>query len=403
VNKIAKIFITLIIATQSSFSQIDLSGSVDFEFSYGGKNSSYVTNEIVQEYRRPHLGINQLNLFLFSDLGNDFFFNSRIQWDTWKTGQLNAARISLAALNYEPGGSSFLFTVGRFTNPFGLYPRRQLASQNLFVNSPLIYGYYVNISDTRGFYEKAGGDYSDGYADGTDPGMTTIYYGGYATGGMINWIIVPEIMDISVALSNAAPASDRNYTNLQNMAVISRLGLQPIIYWQHGFSFSYGSFMHQSQANYPYSKLEKYRQTIIGTDLVFGYSYFEISGEFVYAQWKVPASNDENIQITGWWPLTYNLTNYSGYLDLKYEPSFLPGAYVAIRGEKMIFEKYKHQSTTFIPLNPWDYNLLRYSAAFGYKVSNNVLFKFAFSEQIYDKSYLKFEDYTFRSILTISM
>jgi hypothetical protein len=405
VCKLLKVLLPAMLMTQLLYGQIDLSGSVDFEFSYGGQNSSYVTNEIVQEFRRPHLGINQLNLFLFSDLGNDFFFSGRIQWDTWKTGQLNPARISLAFLSYEPLDSPLLFSIGRFTNPFGLYSRRQIASQNLFVNAPLIYGYYVNISDTRGFYGNLGQGYGSANTDNYDPGMTTIYYGGYTTGGMFSWVIVPETMDLSIAVSNVAPASERNYTNLQNLAVISRLGLQPLIYWQQGFSFSYGSFMHRYQAtNYDFDKLERFKQMIAGTDFIFAYSYFELSGEFIYAKWNVPASNNEGLQSAASGLLEFDLTNYGGYIDLKYEPSFFTGSYIALRGEKMVFDRFDQpDADTYAPRNPWDDNLIRYSAAFGYKISHNILFKFAFSEQIYDDETIKLEDYTFRSILTVSL
>lgn len=400
-TKIFKFCITIAVTIQMVYAQVELNASADFELSYGGKNSSFETNEIVQQYRRAHLKINQLNLFVFSDLGNDFFFNSRIQWDTWGTGRLNPARITLASLSWEPVDLPVLFTMGRFTNPFGLYPRRQLASENLFVNAPLLYGYFLNISATRGFYTALGNTTGAAYGQ-YDAGLTTLYYGGYTTGGMVNWIIFPEAMDISLAVTNAAPALADNFTNLQNAAVITRIGFQPLIYWQQGISASFGSFMNSDPANEPNDKLERFRQTIVGTDFIFAYSYFEMSGEFAYAMWNVPGSDDTGIQLFRFRPVEYKLTNYSGYVDLKYEPPFLPGSYIAVRGEKMIFEKYDAPRVGQ-PSGFWDDDLLRYSAAFGYKLSHNILFKFAFSEQIYDDSTIKLEDYTFRSMITVSM
>lgn len=378
--------------------QVEINGSADFEVSYGGKGSSFITNEIPAEYRHPHLGINQLNLFLYSQVNDNWFFNGRIQWDTWGSGKLNPARITLAALSWEPTDYPFSLTIGRFVSPFGLYPRRQLASENLFVNAPLIYDYFVNISDTHGYWPGTSGIY------GTDAaGLTTVYFGGYATGGMFNWIIAPELMDISVAVTNAAPASQENYTNLQNMAVIARLGFQPVIYWQQGISFSYGSFFKRAAVNNTLNNLEKYRQMLIGTDIILAYAYFELSGEAVYSMWKVPGyQGGFKFKDNGSDLLTFDLKNYSGYADLKYEPPFLTGSYVAVRLEKMIFDKYNVPGSLTWS-NTWDENIMRYSAAVGYKIVHNVLLKCAFSEQVYDNKDLKNDDYTFRGILTITM
>ncbi len=398
----AFILFWIIVFTTPAISQIEINGSIDFETSYGGKESSFVTNEIVEEFRRPHIGINQFNLFLFAGIDENFFFNGRLQWDTWGTGKLNPLRITLAALSWEPEDTPINFTLGRFVSPFGLYPRRQLASENLFVNAPLAYGYFINISDKRGYWPKAG---KEGSYGSSDVGLTTIYFGGYNTGFMANWVIVPELLDLSLTVTNAAPASQQNFTNLQNYAIVGRMGFQPVIFWQQGISFSHGSFMQRASENLLFDRLEKFRQTLIGTDFIAAYAYFELSGEFIYSMWKVPASDARGFQVNTKGDLqTYDLTNYSAYIDLKFEPPFLTGSYIAARYEKMIFNDFTNPvGSTISRTNPWDNNLVRYSAAFGYKLSRNVLFKLAFSEQTFDDSALKKEDFTFRSILTVSM
>ncbi|KAA3618289.1 MAG: hypothetical protein D8M58_20515 [Calditrichaeota bacterium] len=399
---IFKLFLLAFCFSSPSFAQIEINGSIDFEASYGGKKSSFITNEIVEEFRRPHLGINQFNLFMFAGIDENFFFNGRLQWDTWGTGELNPVKITLAALSWEPEDLPINFTLGRFVSPFGLYPRRQLASENLFVNAPLAYGYFINMSDTRGLWGNAG---NEGNYGTDDVGLTTIYFGGYGTGIMTNWVIVPELVDLSVAVTNAAPASQENFTNLQNMAVVGRFGFQPIIYWQHGISFSHGSFLRRESVNINFNRLEKFRQTLIGTDFIIAYAYFEISGEAIYSLWNVPAVDANGFQVTPKGKMqTYDLTNASFYVDLKFEPPFFTGSYVAARFESLMFEEFTNpEGSTLNAPNPWDENLIRYSAAFGYKVSRNVLLKFAFSEQIFENKDLKKEDFTFRSILTVTM
>jgi hypothetical protein len=383
------------------FAQVQLNGSVDLEVSYGGENSSFVKNEIVNEFRNPHLGINQFNLFLFADLGSDFFFNGRLQWDTWGTGKLNPARLSLAFLSWEPLDMPVNISVGRFINPFGLYPRRQLASENAFVNGPLAYNYFINISDTRGFWPAAG---QSGAYGSDDVGLTTLYLGGYATGAMADWIVSENNLNVTVGITNAALTSPRNYTNLQNAAVIGRIGFSPFIFWQHGISFSYGSFLQKNAVNASFDRLERFRQMVIGTDWVMAYTYFELSGEFIYAKWDVPGSTASGFKTNFTGELaTFSLTNYSYYVDLKYEPPIFTGAYIAARYEAMVFEKYDHPATlSQIPLNPWDNNLMRYSFALGYKISRSVLIKAAVSDQKYEDSIIDNDEITVRSILTFS-
>jgi len=395
-------FIFLAAFCSPLFAQIELNGSVDFETSYGGEQSSFITNEVVKEFRQPHLGINQLNLFLFAGIDDNFFFNGRLQWDTWGTGELNPVKITLAALSWEPEDFPINISIGRFVSPFGLYPRRQLASENLFVNAPLAYGYFINLSDTRGFWPKAG---DSGAYGSDDVGLTTLYFGGYNTGAMFDWVISEDQFNIALGYANASPASQADYTNLKNAAIIGRIGFVPIIFWQHGISFSYGSFMQSAPENSPFDRLERFRQLVIGTDWVFAYTYFELSGEFNYSKWTVPGFTSTGFKTDFPGELgEFELTNYSYYIDLKLEPPFLTGSYLAFRYETIVFDKYDHpQTTTNIALNPWDNDITRYSAAIGYKVSRNILFKVAVSDQEYKDNTPDNDDLTIRSILTFSL
>jgi len=382
--------------------QVEWNGSVDFEVAMGGRDSRFVTNELANGFRRPHLGIRELDLFFFSDLGESFFFNGRLQWDIWGSGQLNPVRVSLASLSWEPEEGPVSLTVGRFINPFGLYPRRQLSSENSFINAPLAYAYFINISDTRGFWPMAG---NAGTYGTDDVGLTMSYFGGYTTGGLINWVIIPEGLDLALAVTNGAPASQKNFSNLQNLNVTMRLGIQPFIFWQQGFSVSHGSFMRKAAVNTNFDRLEKYRQTLLGTDLILAYTYFEISGEFLYAIWDVPGSDNNGFQIgPDGQLLRYRLTNWSGYVDVKVELPFWSGSYIAGRYEKMVFNAYDPpESSNLSAGNPWDDGLFRYSFAAGYKLARPVLLKFAFSEQIYDDTSIKLDDWTMRLVLNVSL
>ncbi|MCB0284295.1 MAG: hypothetical protein KDF60_17035 [Calditrichaeota bacterium] len=398
-HKLRLLFWVLLFNASLTFAQVDLNGSLDLEMSYGGKTSSFLKNEIANDFRRPHLAINQFNLFLFSDMGSDFFFNSRLQWDTWGTGKINPLRITLATLSWEPQDFPVTVNIGRFVSPFGLYPKRSLASNSSFVNGPLAYNYFINISDTRGFWPKAG----DSGAYGVDDvGLTTVYFGGYNTGAMLDWVIRENALNLALAFVNAASASQKDYTNLQNAAIVGRLGFAPFIFWQHGISFSYGSFMEKDPVNNTFDRLERFRQMVIATDWVLAYTYFELSGEFIYARWNVPGLTSTGFKTDFNGELgEFKLSNYSYYVDLKFEPPVLTGSYLAFRYETMVFENYDHPKTvSIIALNPWDTDITRYSAAVGYKISRNILLKLAVTDQKYKNNPAGIDDVTIRSILT---
>jgi hypothetical protein len=381
--------------------QVEISGTLDLSAGKGGKDSNFITNEVNNEYRNLHLSIYQLNFFAFAQVTDNFFVNARLQWDIWGTGSLNEPRITLAMIGWESGESEWILSIGRFVSPFGLYPRRILAADNLFAQAPLGYGYFINMSDERGYWPKAG---DSGIYGPNDVGLTTVYFGGYNTGFLASWVIVPERLNIDLALVNAAPTSQKDYTNLSNRGGIVRLGFQPAIYWQQGISVGYGSFMQRAGVNSLYDDLEQYSQTVMATDLILAHSYFELSGEFIYAFWEVPMFSgtdfikDETNNL-----IKFKLQNYSGYIDLKYEPSFFTGYYIALRYDMIGFlnsadlEKVSDKN-----FNPWDNQISRYCIAMGYKFARPVLLKLAYMNQKTANKSPEPEDHTITAILTIS-
>jgi len=391
----------ILILTLSLTAQVEINGSVDFEVASGGEDSKFISNEIASEFRRPHLSISQLNLFVFAPISDAFTVNARIQWDTWGTGRLNKARITLAMLTYEPLESMISFSIGRYISPFGLYPKRQLAADNLFAHTPLAYGYFLNISETRGYWPKAG---NSGIYLADDVGLTTVYFGGYNTGALFSWILVPELLNLDLAITNAAVSSQADHTNLFNGGGIIHLGFQPVIYWQQGLSFSYGTFMQRDDINSNLVGLEKFNQVVLGTDIILAHSYFELSGEFIYSMWKVPGFASGAFKETASGELgKFNLENYSAYVDFKYEPPFFTGSYIAVRYDMLKFLEFDHPATSsIITINPWDTDVIRYSAAIGYKFDRSVLLKLTYTDQKMDVSGEKPDLKAIRGILTVS-
>lgn len=390
------LFLVLFLSIQSN-AQVQINGTLDVGISSGGSGSAFISNGIPSEYRFLHFSIPQVNLLLFAPINNTWYFEGRLQSDTWGEGTLRMPRFTLANLTYADSEKNYSITAGRFTSPFGFYPSRNLTIDRTFIELPLSYSYYTVISDVYGFWPDGRyvSDYS--FENGL---MTTVYFGGYNTGLRWDWEIKEDKLHLQTALTAVSPGSARDYSNLRNAALISRLSYNSSIEWQFGVSGSYGSFMHlieseNGDANQSIP-LEKFRQALAGFDFRFGRAYWEIIGEVIYSAWKVPIYRegfefDENNSLE-----TVNYSNIGANLDIKFEPPFLTGSYLAARVDHLNFIEKNPQPIDIYNTNDWDKDKYRYSFAFGYKLARNVEGKFLISEQTpFDTSL-----YTFRAIIT---
>jgi hypothetical protein len=153
--------------------------------------------------------------------------------------------------------------------------------------------------------------------------------------------------------------------------------------------------------------LEQYKQLLIGTDFIFAYLWFELSGEVMYSRWNVPKFADGqfvriNVRINpGSSKLQeYNLANLGGYVDFKFEPPFFTGSYIAFRAERIAFEPFNDPMTNV--RSYWDRGVTRLSVAAGYKLSRNVLLRTTYSDQRTDGNRrLDPDDWTFRTLLIV--
>jgi hypothetical protein len=396
-----KLFLSLVcvlLFVASAHAQIEWSGSIDLEGSVGGKDSQFISNEISSDFHRPHFLINQFNLFAFSKIGDEFSFSGRLQANTWGTGQLSIPNITLATVAWQPKDSPISVSLGQIITPFGLYSRRQLSTDNLFANAPLIYDYFVNISDKRGLWPAAG---NTGTYGSDDVGLTTIYFGGYIMGGSVNWILIPNKLGVEVGVTNEAVASSADFSGLGNAAIVGRVGIQPAIWWQQGFSASYGSFMQRDDVNIGFNNLNRYTQLVLGTDIILSYSYFEFSSEAIYALWKVPKSVQNVFKTDASGNLIeFSVADYGGYADVKFEPPFLTGSYVAVRFEKLVFPLYDDPIT--LKKTRWDNDVSRVSIALGYKIAKPVLLKLTYASQSVSSRTPSPDLDSFRAILTVS-
>ena len=382
IKLIVGFIISFLFISEISNAQVQLNGSIDFELSGGGEESRFITNGISRKFSELNLAVTQLNAFLFAPVSDNIFFESRIQLDTWGSGKLNPPRISLASLTWDNPDKSYIVQVGRFISPFGFYTKRQLSTDRVFVQHPLAYSYFTNMSDIRGYWPEAGNNTNEEYEEG-DVGLSTLYFAGYVTGLGTQVELKKDRLFLDAALTNGTPITIRNRSSLPNLALTSRLFYRPSVFWEQGVSMSFGNFMQGDALNNSVrseESFQKFYQLLLGADTKIAFTYFEIISEVIYSNWKTPAfiSNQFNRNCGGNL-CEYNLSNLSGNIDFKFEPPSFTGSYIAIRAEHLLFFNANDpQSNSSFD---WDQDISRLSAVFGYKFAPNVLLKASFSDQ----------------------
>lgn len=394
------LIVVFLLSTSVTVAQVEVNGTLDFGISSGGNDSQFISNGIANEYRFLHFSIPQANLLLFAPINETFFFEGRLQADTYGTGRLSWPRFSLANITYADPDKSYSLSAGRFISNFGFYPSRNLTIDRTFLDLPLSYSYYISMSDVYGFWDNA--RYQNGYS-AEDGIMTTVYFQGYSTGLRWDWEIAESKLLLQTAFTSVSPGSGRDYSNLANAALTTRLVYNPHIKWQFGLSASHGSFMQLDESENGLvrqnNSLEQYRQTLVGFDFKYGLGFWEIIGETIYSNWKVPASLS-----TGGWVFegtgtdlkTFNFSNIGTNLDIKFEPPFFTGSYFALRFDHLNFIEEHPIENNQYGTEDWDKDKFRYSAAFGYKFARNVVGKILISEQTPNDGSL----YTFRAVIT---
>ena len=261
------------------------------------------------------------------------------------------------------------------------YPKRQLSTDRVFVNHPLGYSYFTNISDIRGFWPQAGNNTNAEYQVG-DVGLPSLYFAGYVTGIGTSWDLVSNKVSLDVAITNGTPITIKDRASLSNLAVTSRLQYNQSIFWSQGVSASFGNFLQADAINETVrenNNFQKYTQLLLGTDTKIEFTYFQIIAEVIYSRWKTPAFIGNSFHVDQNKLVEYDLSNFSGNIDFKYELPSLTGSFIALRAEHLLFLESDDPGTT--NTLQWDQDVSRITGVFGYKLDRNILAKLSFSEQ----------------------
>ena len=158
---------------QNVSAQIEIGGTVDFEARAAGKKSNFLDNSVPADFRHFHSNIAQLNLIGFAPISDQFFVETRMGFTSYGTGKIDAFKLFLASITYAPN-DQFSVTSGRFITPFGFYTDQQIVIDRTFINQPLNYTYFTNISFERGLIGRKF-RYNNSYGDSLSSQLYTVF------------------------------------------------------------------------------------------------------------------------------------------------------------------------------------------------------------------------------------
>lgn len=377
--------------------KIELNANLDAELSRAGDRSHFYYNEIDKYLTDWHFDLSQANLIGRLHFSDQWKINSRLLMQRKMGKDFEELLIPQLNLQFFPNDKNYSFTVGRFINPFGSFNKKQLSTQRTFISMPLAYAYYHNISNKIGLMRGLGDDYQIQIDGQVEWGTTNVYYGGYASGLMFKlWARERPTLNWSIALVNGSAGGRHNFSRPQNLGIVSRMQWHPTYFWKQGFSLSFGQFMVSSEANEDLSGLNPYHQLLIGTDYEFGAGFFSLSGELMASFYRVPVFDPESMTFE---EESQRVGNFSSYLDLRYEPPFFSGSFIAYRFDALLFGKI---DPSLYQGESWDNNVVRHSLGLGYKAFPFLLLRaFVSTQNVKDRPQWSTGQRTFRLMMTL--
>lgn len=348
--------------------QVQIGGLADFEIRKGGNDSSPYVNQTPNENWSIYTPY--LRLFINGNISENWFVSAALQADYYEGNHLSPIFFSVMNMNWLPfEDSDFTVTAGRFVTPYGAYSKRVLSSENPFVHLPLTHASGLPISKTHGTL------YSDvDYGDDVK-GLTMIYQRMYTQGIMVQDKVGDnQWLQYQLAATLAPASSYFEYGEHPYPAFTGRVKLQPVVWGSLGFSLSSGPFMKRDEANVSVSdeKLRNYIQTLFGTDLQLSYHYFTFLAAYNWSKWEAPYFDSESTPRTYLWTDEVEVQHLS--TELMTDFPFLPGAYAAIRLERLISGDLKNDSGVY-EVQSWTYDRDRIEFTTGIKIQRNVILK----------------------------
>jgi hypothetical protein len=283
------------------------------------------------------LAVPQLTLFLDAQLGARVYVFAQARADDgFDPGDGGAhVRLDEYAVRFTPWANGGLnLQAGKFATVVGNWVPRHNAWDNPFVTAPLPYENLTGIFDAAAagsadLLLKWGGVRPTSYQiqEFFHQFRVPVIWGPSYTSGTAATGVVGKF-DYAVEVKNGSLSSrpetwDAAQTQWQHPAFNGRLGYRPDESWNLGFSAGTGSYLLASAGSTlaPGSRLDGYRETVLGQDIGFAWHHLQFWAEFYEARFAIPTVGDVGT-------LAY-------YFEAKYK--FTPQFFGAVRWNQQVF------------------------------------------------------------------
>jgi len=295
------------------------------------------------------------------------------------------------SLMYRPSDDAKVnLEVGKFLVPFGRFLERRWASENPFVDFPLIYEYRTALSafdlpanasellrvrgrgDAFQYHTEDGSlqkhqppVLASGHLPARGAGLRMVSREVYLTGFQLFGTV--KGLKYHLGLTNGALSNPADINNSNGLQVHGRIAATPTTGLEIGSSFSSGVYLQKSAVQPTLQAqgrdTEDYRQSAVGLDMSYAYGHLVLFAEVMLNRWQTPFIADD-------------LDVLAFYVEGKYR--WLAHFYSAVRLSAMDFAHIPD------PLDvdgdsrlseSWDYDIYQFEAATGYFLSRNALLK----------------------------
>lgn len=352
--------------------QIAVNANLEMGLSHAGEGSHFFYNGVSRDHTGWRAGVKEANAMVSLLYGDRWALNTRFFLGREEDGPLERFDMPLLNLEWNSRDARWRLQLGRFINPFGLFNEKQLPMDRTMVPLPVTHLYSSRISNIFGGWHYPEGAPSELQA--RRRGWPLHYYGGYQTGLRADWILQPDRWTLSAAITSGAAFAPDQLEEPLKLGVNARLQWQPAWFWKQGFSFSHGHIMKRTPQNVVLEDLDRYRQTLIGTDLTAGFGYWELSGEAMAGWHRVPFFDPEAgdfVRRSDGSPADEVLFQWAGWLQLRVEPPFLTGSWLAWQSGLVHFGADPLSPTT----RTWDEPAWNHQVGLGYKITPWLLFR----------------------------
>ncbi|MEM9936114.1 MAG: hypothetical protein AAF824_20990 [Bacteroidota bacterium] len=377
-------------------SVFEFQGAVDFELSMAGENSEYYWNGISKYHTDLRFGLQTADLLGRWNISDKWSLQSRAIVTRKRGEAFEDVNLAQLSLNWESPSERTHLSLGRFLTPFGSFYQRLLTADRDFIEAPLFYMHYIRVSEQVGYSTTYLSRPAISVEGSPDWGLVSAYRFGYTNGVKARFEFPEPSISWEIALIQASPSFQGNVSSPVYPGISTRATFQPTYFWKQGISFSHAGFLQEGDIDISNSTMRSSSQTMLGMDYEVGFSFWEFSGELTGVRYSVPLFDVDNQRIQPNTDLV-NLSLLAGNLDVKYEPPFLTGAYVAYRFD---FITYSQETFEGFTEQRWALPTERHSLALGYNLGEHILFKSVFSLQSFRDTDQNFELDTWRNTVT---